>query len=96
MSAVEAIEVAEVEKASIFGVSGDEDLLINALSQAASGSQTSSNAGEMNLIDQGSQNTAQRMDIPHGGFRPVLFSAGDANSHGTEFHIHQKFINMEE
>ena len=51
MSAVEAIEVAEVEKASIFGVSGDEDLLINALSQAASGSQTSSNAGEMNLID---------------------------------------------
>ena len=45
VAVVEAIEVAEVAKTAILGVSGDEDVLINAPSQAATGSHTSSSGG---------------------------------------------------
>ena len=89
---VKAVEVAEVSKTAILGVSSDKYVLINAPSQAAGGSQTSSSDGEMNFIAQGSHYTAQSREIPHGGFRPALFSARDANSHGTEFHVLQMFL----
>ena len=42
MAVVEALDFAEVAKTAILGVSGDEDVLINELLQAADGSQTSS------------------------------------------------------
>ena len=88
-------EKAEVAKTAIFGVSGDEDVLIKAPLQAAAGYQTSSSGGEIKFIVQGSQHTDQRRESPHGGFRPALFYAGNANSHGTEFHVHQQFVNMD-
>ena len=40
MDFVEAVEVAEVSKTAILGVPGDEDVLMNALSQSAAWSQT--------------------------------------------------------
>ena len=49
----------------------------------------------MSVIVQGSQWNVQRREILHGGFRPALFSAGDANFYGTEFHVRQQFVNMD-
>ena len=45
MDFVEAVEVAEVSEIAILGVSGNEDVLIDALSQSAAVYQTSSSGG---------------------------------------------------
>ena len=55
MAAVEDVEVAEVSETAILCVSGDENMLINVLSQEAAVSQTSISCGEMNVIIQGLQ-----------------------------------------
>ena len=77
------------------GVSDNEDVLINMPLQAAAGYHNSSSGGKMNVIVQGSKRNTQRREIPYGGFRPALFSAGNANSHGMEFHVHQQFVNTD-
>ena len=55
MAAVEDVEVAEVSETAILCVSGDENMLINVLSQEAAISQFSSSCGEMSVIVQGLQ-----------------------------------------
>ena len=95
MSVVEDVKVVEVSETAILGVSGNENMLINASSQEDAISQTSVSGGKMSVIVQGLQLIVYRRDIPQGGFRPAVFSDGDVNYDGTEFYVLQQFINMD-
>ena len=55
MSVVEDVKVVEVSETAILGVSGNENMLINASSQEDAISQTSVSGGKMSVIVQGLQ-----------------------------------------